>query len=222
MSFFTRIRLIFAVFFTVLLATGCFYQKTPAEKMYKVLEKVVSVEKAFEKQQKPLMSLEKKEKVDFDKIMSLGMKQFDQVVRLSDDAYSMADKRKELMGKEEKSMKDSKAEFVKAASVIKELETNEQKKKAKNLYSIMMQRYTAHDVLYNEYIEGVQLDQELYKMLKNQNITLDALEAQINKINDKYKKIFAANEKFNELTEKYNNQKNSLYKSLGLKISEKK
>ena len=51
----------FAVlFFLLVLAvlTGC--TKSPAEKIYEILEKVVAQEQVFEKQQEPIMELEQK------------------------------------------------------------------------------------------------------------------------------------------------------------------
>ncbi|WP_066066320.1 YkyA family protein [Neobacillus soli] len=203
----------------VIIFAGCSKQKTPVEKMYDVLEKVVASEKGFEEQQDPLVSLEKKEKEIYDQIIELGMKEYDQIVKLADEAISLADDRKEHIEKETKSIKESEKEFKKAAELIGELDDPALAKLVQELYDTMMERYRAHEVLVKEYSEAITADKELYGMFKNKNLPLDNLEAQVEKLNESYKKVFEENEKFNKLTEKYNDQKLSFYKKAGLKMN---
>ncbi len=47
---------------------------------------------------------------------------------------------------------------------------------------------------------GLKYDTELYKMLKNKEVSLEQLEDQITKINNTYEKVLNANERFNEKT----------------------
>lgn len=187
--------------------------------MYDVLEKVVASEKGFEEQQDPLVSLEKKEKEIYDQIIELGMKEYDQIVKLADEAISLADERKEHIEIETKSIKESEKEFKKAAELKGELDDPDLTKLVQELYDTMMERYRAHEVLFKEYSEAITADKELYGMFKNKNLPLDNLEAQVEKLNESYKKIFEENEKFNKLTEKYNDQKLSFYKKAGLKMN---
>jgi hypothetical protein len=63
MSFKKKYNFILFIFISVVIFAGCTKEKTPEEKMYTVLEKVVAAEKEFEEQQNPLVTLEKKEKV---------------------------------------------------------------------------------------------------------------------------------------------------------------
>ncbi len=204
----------------ILIISGCVQKKTPIEKMYDVLEKVVSEEKVFEEQQEPLVSLEKKEKGIYDRIIGLGMKEYGQIVKLSDEAIASADKRKEHMEKETSSLKESEKEFGKAADIKEEFNDPALKKSADELYDIMMKRYQAHDVLYKEYSEAVKNDKDLYEMFKNKNLPLEDLEAQVTKINETYKKVFEANKNFNQLTEQYNDKKLAFYKQAGLKFNQ--
>jgi hypothetical protein len=202
----------------IVILSACSNQNTTVEKMYDVLEKVVNSEKVFEEQQDPLISLEKKEKDIYDQIIGLGMKQYDQIVKLADEAIKMADERKVHMKQETESLKDSEKEFKKVADIKNDIEDPALKKQANELYNIMMKRYKAHDVLNKNYSEGLKNDKELYGMFKKKNFPLEDLEAQVNKVNKTYEKIFAANEKFNTLTEQYNAKKLSFYQKAGLNL----
>ncbi|MBS4212010.1 YkyA family protein [Bacillus sp. FJAT-29953] len=216
-----RKRYVLFIFALILILSGCTNEKDPTKEMYDVLEKVVAKEKGFEEQQEPLVSLEKKEKALYDQIIKLGMKEYEQIVKLSDEALDSADKRKELLEKETNSLKESEKEFQKVKKIKDQLKDPEQKKFANELYDIMMQRYRAHDVLYSNYSEALKNDKELYEMFKNKELPLDALEAQVMKVNETYKNVLAANESFNKLTEEYNATKLSFYKQAGIKSSNK-
>ncbi|MBS4189054.1 YkyA family protein [Bacillus sp. FJAT-49705] len=205
----------------VLLLTGCLKQQTPVEKMYKVLENVVASEEAFEAQQDPLVELEKKEKEIYDKIISLGMKEFEEVTKLSNEASEIVDQRKTHIEKEEESIKASEKEFKALKPIIEDLKNPALKEKSLQLYEIMIERYKIHSELYLYYSKAIELDRELYAMFKNENIQLDQLEDQITKINEIYGKVLEANEKFNEKTKRYNDMKLSLYKESGLEVKVK-
>ncbi|MBT2687854.1 YkyA family protein [Bacillus sp. ISL-47] len=193
-------------------------QPTPEEKMYEILENVVAKEKTFEEQQDPLVNLEKKEKDLYDRIIALGMKEFDEITKLSDEASSIVDQRKDHMEKEQESIQASKVEFETLLPIIEEIEDKKVKEKSKLLYEIMMERYKIHDVLYKDYSKALEYDKELYAMFKKEDLSLEQLEEQISKINDMYEKILASNKQFNEKTEEYNEAKLSFYKEAGLEI----
>ncbi|MDN3014920.1 YkyA family protein [Paenibacillus sp. BSR1-1] len=215
--FFTRKKrlvLFFLAAFVIL--TGCNNKKSSLEKMYETLENVAAKEKVFEEQQEPLVTLEKKEKGLYDQIIGLGMKEYDEIVKLSDEALDLAAQRQEHMEKETKSIKESEKEFKKIAVTKEQLDDPSLKKLANELYDIMMERYQAHDVLYTAYTEALKNDQQLYEMFKNKNLQLEDLEGQVVKLNDSYKKVFEANENFNKLTEQYNDKKLAFYKKAEL------
>jgi Putative cell-wall binding lipoprotein len=215
-----KYRFILLLSVLVVIFAGCTKEKTSVEKMYDILEKVVSAEKEFEEQQNPLVTLEKKEKEIYDQIIKLGMKEYDQIVKLSDEALLLADQRKEHMEKETNSIKESEKEFKKAAIIKDKFEDTALKKLANELYEIMMERYKAHDALNIEYNVALKNDKELYEMFKNKDLSLEDLETQVNKLNETYKRVYTANEKFNMLTEQYNNKKMAFYKQAGLKSNE--
>lgn len=193
-------------------------QKQTEEEIYEVLEKVVAKEKIFEEQQTPLMSLEKQEKVLYDKIITLGIKDQEQINKLSDEALQLLDEREKLMKKEQSSIDASKKEFNKIKKLNKELEDPKVKKEADALFDVMQKRYVAHEDLYEDYMKSLSYDRELYQMFKVKDLSIDSLEDQVNKLNESYNEIFTSNEKFNELTENYNEQKTLFYKAAGFKI----
>ncbi len=203
------------------LLSACFSTSTPVEKMYDVLENVVSTENIFKEQQEPLVKLEKQEKEIYDKIISIGMKEFDEIIRLSDQAIDIVDKRKDHMNKEQESIAASQKEFNKVQQLINEIEEDALKEKAQNLFDTMTERYEIHDALYQKYLEGVKLDKELYLMFKNEDLQLEQLDDQITKINETYAEILKKNEDFNEKTKEYNESKLSFYKESGLKVDSK-
>lgn len=209
-------KLVFMVVATTLLLTGCLGQKSPEERMYEIMENAVAAEKDFEAQQNPLVELETKENELFDKIIGLGMKEKEQINKLSDEALSMADKRKEHIEKEKESIKDSREKFKDAASILEKMKDPKLKEKAEFLYKTMNERYAAHDALYNEYTKALEGDKDLYKSLKSGDINLDDLEKKVNSINEHYSNVLKANENFNKLTETYNKEKFAFYKMAGL------
>ncbi|MDR6124349.1 hypothetical protein QFZ87_003946 [Bacillus sp. SLBN-46] len=209
-------RFFISVIAVIFIISGCQAEETPEEKMYDVLEKVVDKEKVFEEQQDPLVKLEEEEKVLYDQIIKLGMKEYAQIVKLSDKALTLTEKRKTLMEKETNSIKDSEKEFKKVAIIKDDLDNQELKKLANDLYDTMTKRYEAHEVLYKEYTDALKNDKELYEMFKNKDLPLQDLEAKVVQLNDNYKKVFEANENFNQLTEQYNDKKLAFYKKAGL------
>ncbi|XJZ28344.1 YkyA family protein [Bacillota bacterium Lsc_1132] len=215
-----KIRVLLLLSTVVLLLSGCFQQQTPSEKMYSVLEKVVTAEKSFAEQQDPLAAAESKEEKIYNQIIGLGMKQYDQIVKLSDEALALTKKRQQLMEKETESIKESEKQFQKVKDLKAELDKEALKQQANQLYDIMEKRYKAHDNLYKEYTKGITYDRQLYQMLKDKNVSMDDLEGQINKLNDSYKKIVDANNKFNDLTKQYNAKKMQFYQTAGLKTKQ--
>ncbi|MGN7174746.1 hypothetical protein BK139_18270 [Paenibacillus sp. FSL R5-0490] len=221
MSIFNKSRLLLVFIILAIFLSGCMNKPKPEEEVYDVLENVVKKEKDFEKQQEPLVKLEKREKELYDKIINLGMKDFEEIKKLSDEASSIVDKRKNHMEKEQKSIQASKKEFESLSPIIEDIESQKLKDKAKKLHEIMMDRYKIHDTLYEDYSKALKLDKELYAMFKKEDLTLEQLENQINEINEMYEKILSSNKHFNEKTKEYNEAKLDFYKEAGLEINTK-
>jgi chromosome segregation ATPase len=204
----------------ILFLSGCsLFQSTP-EKIHEVLEDVVEKEALFEEQQEPLVQLEKDEQRIYGEIMELGTKNIDDIVKKSDEAIEIVDKRKVHMENEQKSLEESEEEFKRVKPLIEKIDEKQVKNKADELYSVMTERYRTHDELYKAYTQGLEQDKNLYNMLKAEERSLGELEEQIVKINQIYEQVIAANEKFNELTKEYNDIKHSFYELSGLDIEE--
>src|SRR5690606_34136918 len=169
--------------------SGCVSGPTPEEEIYETLEHVVSVEKDFEKQQDPLVDLEKKEKEIYDQLISLSMNDYDKIVNLADEALSIVDEREEHLQNEKESINKSKEEVEKVDSIIKEIKDADLKQEVSDLINVMEERYTSYDKLFESYSNALQLDRSLYEMFKNKDLTLEELEDQINKINDMYEQV---------------------------------
>lgn len=204
----------------LVLLSGCQNQSSTVDEMYTVLENVVELEQSFEEQQDPLVELEREEKEIYSQIIALGMKEFDQIVSLSNEALEIVSKRQEHMQKEEESIQASKKEFEKFKPLIAELEDEELVKKANELNDTMLERFTTHDDLYKNYTQGLEFDKELYQMFQKEDLSIDQLEEQITKINDTYKVVLETNETFNEHTKKYNEIKLEFYKAAGIEVNE--
>jgi methyl-accepting chemotaxis protein len=200
---------------------GCLNQKTTPEQMYEVMEKVVLEESTFENQQSPLVKAEKKEKQLYDQILSLGMKEHEQIVKLADEALLLVEERKTLMASETASIEKSEVQFEKLLPYIEKLEEPSLKKEAKKLYEVMIKRYRLHEDLNIAYSQALQFDKELYQLFKRNDLSMDELENQINQINEIYEKIYDINKQFNVNTEKYNDLKLVFYQKAGFKIENK-
>ncbi|HYK72947.1 MAG TPA: YkyA family protein, partial [Pseudoneobacillus sp.] len=207
------------LFFSILfLISGCLNQKTTPEKMYEVMEKVVVAENTFKDQQDPLVEAEKKEKALYDQIITLGMKEHDKILELSNEALSLVEERKKLMGLETESIQKSEDVFKELAPYIKDLKEDSLKKDAQKLYDSMIERYRLHNQLQKAYLQAVEYDKELYELFKNKELTIEQIENQLNKINKMYEEIYQINEQFNGQTEKYNKLKLAFYQEAGFKI----
>lgn len=219
MSKIKKISLYIIIVTAVFSIAGCVNQQTPEEKMFERLEKVVSIEKDFEDQQDPLVQLEKQEKKLYEQIISLGMKEYDQIVKLADEALEIADKRSEHIEKEKESIKKSEQEFEKVSGIIPEIKEPSLKKQASQLQETMKERYAIHEKLYTNYKQGLQYDKELYGMLKDKELSFEKLEEQINKVNEVYEKVLKNNKDFNDKTDQYNKEKMTFYKKAGIEVS---
>ncbi|MFC3884273.1 YkyA family protein [Bacillus songklensis] len=204
-----------------LVFSACSNSSSPQIDIYKSLEQIVAAEKTFSKQQQPLVDLEKQEKEKYDQIISLGMKEQEQIRKLSNDALDIVGKREKRIQQEKKSMDESKKKFQEAVELIDSLDEEEHKKEAESLIKLMNKRYTSYDKLHDHYEKAVQLDRELYQMFKKEDVALDELEKQIASINATYDQILKANEEFNNLTKQYNEAKAAFYKKAGLEVVEK-
>ncbi|OEH92994.1 YkyA family protein [Bacillus solimangrovi] len=201
-----------------LIISGCSLGGSPEEKMYEHMEKSVTLEEVFQQQQEPLVKLEEQEQKLYEQIKGLSMTEFSQIQKLSDQAIEIVEQRKEHLLKEKESIEASKEEFAKVQPFIEKIEDDVVKGKANELYNVMEQRYVAYQTLFDQYEKALTLDKELYEMFKQEDLTLEATQQHVEKINENYKSVIEANENFNKQTEQYNLLKQEFYKSTDLNI----
>ncbi|MCA1062206.1 YkyA family protein [Rossellomorea aquimaris] len=217
----SKFRFAFVLVAAIFIMMGCVGGSSPEEDMYHVLEETVSKEGQYVEVQKPLQKLEEKEKEIYTKVMELGMKEFDQIVKLSDEALDNINQRKEYIEKERTAMNEAKEEFSKASGYVDKLENEDLKNEAEKLNETMAERYELHEKLTTSYLDALSLDKELYHMFKNKELTLEELEKQISSINEKYEKIVKFNDDYNKKTEEFNKLKQAFYSSAGLDVKDK-
>ncbi|MDA1475701.1 YkyA family protein [Bacillus changyiensis] len=195
--------------------------KDPVQTLHESLEKIVELEKPFRKAQKSLKTLEQAEGKLYDKMIKLNMDEFKQMIKLSNKALKQAEKRQEHLDLEKESIEKAKKEFKRAQSMVKEIEDQKVKKKAKNLISHMEKRYQAYDQFNKDYQKAIHLDKQLYKLMQNKQLKLQDLEKQLKSINEKYNEVLKQNVAFNDYTTEYNKVRKDFYKDCGFDIKEK-
>lgn len=210
---------IVSIVFAVLLS-GC--GENQAETIYQHLEKAVVLEDMFKEQQAPLLEAEQKEHEIYEQIISLGMSEFDEIVRLSKEAITYVDKRNELIEKEKSSIEAGYEEFKKVTEQeVSKLE-EDVVANLNEMIEMMDNRYDAYQKLYTNYKKAIELDRELYEMLQQEDLTIEELQAHIDKINESYEEVLAVKEDFNNYTEAYNELKKSFYEKTNLNVEEVK
>jgi predicted phage tail protein len=214
-----RFAIILGVAIFVLM--GCVGGSSPQENIHKVLEETVAQEKQYVEVQKPLQGLEEKEKEIYSEIMNLGMKEFDKIVKLSDDALKNISERTDYIEKERKAMKEAKEKFSNLDEYITKLEDEKLKDEAGKLEEIMKDRYQLHEKLTASYLDALSQDKELYELFKKKELTMEELEKQITSINEAYEKTIKLNNEYNTKTEQFNKLKQGFYSTAGIEVEEK-
>ncbi|ART76179.1 hypothetical protein B4U37_09060 [Sutcliffiella horikoshii] len=204
--------------FSLVLA-GCVNGESAEQEIFQTLEEVVELEASFEEQQGPLLELEKEESAIYEEILTLGMKEFDQIVKLSQEGLALVEQKEAAMKNEKESIEAARSQFEEVKTSIESLEDEELKKEAQALYQLMEQRYEAYMTLSNHYMKSMEDEKEMYELFQTEDLTLEQLQVQINDLNEKYEKINEANKSFNDLTDQYNKAKLDFYKKAGLNVS---
>lgn len=204
------------VILCIALLSGC--GRSAEEEIFTHLENAVGLEADFEKQQQPLVELEKKEQTIYEKIIKLGMSEFEQIKGLSQEAIEVVNERESRIEKEKESIESSKKEFLLTESKVKKLKDEKAKTNAEDLLKVMNERYDSYDKLYKNYKNAITLDRELYEMFQKEELTLEQLEMQVKKINEMYDNVVKENERFNELTDTYNKKKKEFYLAADLNV----
>jgi hypothetical protein len=197
----------------IILLQGC-NALAPENEILSAFEKIAKYENESNEQQTSLVALEQQQTKLYNKIMSLGMKQFPKVTQLSQDALQIIEKRKQRIQKENENIQLAKKQLKIVKENVSHLHDEKLKQSTVRLTKIVEKRYVAYDELYDHYHKALILEKQLYHLFQNQHVTLEQLQEQIDKINAVYKEIMNDNNRFNDYTEQYNKEKKRLYNEL--------
>ncbi|KIL50309.1 hypothetical protein KP77_16840 [Jeotgalibacillus alimentarius] len=206
--------------FSAILLSGCVFGTPAEEEISEKLEAAVAAEEGYVSAQNDLRDLETEEQQLYDEIMALSMEEFEQINTLADDALSNLDTREEKLSEEREAISSSEEEFGEVESLVADIDSEELQQHVETMIDTMNNRYSAHDELSTAYEDGLQLNRELYEMLKNEELKLEELEQQVTKINDQNAVIIEANTEFNDLTNEYNDLKAEFYNMAELNTEE--
>ncbi|KHF40848.1 YkyA family protein [Halalkalibacter okhensis] len=195
--------------------TGC--GENPAESVYQHLETAVELELPFEQQQEPLQKAEIRENELFEEIVTLGMNEYEEIVLLAEEALSSINSRESMLLQEKESIEESYQEFLKIEEQLEDID-GEVLILLKELQTSMTERYDYYQQLHDRYSEAIQLDKSLFEMLQQEDLTMEELQEQIDKVNDIYEKVVVQKEKFNDSTDTYNELKREFYKKAELNV----
>ena len=179
--------------------------------MYEHLEESVHLEAEFEEIQDQIVELEAKEQEIYSQIQDLSKDEIEEIKKLSEEAIESINERSTLITSEKESISASRLEFEKVKDLIDELEDEEMKGKAEEMYDVMMERYEAYDKLHETYLETLGLEEDLYALFQDDELKQEQLLEQITLVNDSYEKFLEQNNNFNDATAAYNTLKEEFY-----------
>jgi len=193
-------------------------QREAVTGIYEGLEQVAAAERTFETEQEPLVLLEKKEKVLYETILSLGLHDTAKRQELAIKAEQSLEERERHLMRERSGLYKAKRTFAKVLPLFKEIEEDSLKGCSALLIRAMQDRYGIYEQLYVKYERALQKDRELYDLLQSEAISFRQIQKQIEDINREYEQVLQLNRSFNNYTEQYNVKKEEFYKSAGLYI----
>jgi cobalamin biosynthesis protein CbiD len=205
-----------ALIVSIGLLSGCGNSAT--ETIYQHLEKAVELEEPFVSQQQSLQEAEEKEYQLYEKMIALGTEEMDELSNLSDQALESVSEREQLMESEKESVEQSKEEFDQIQSAISDLDREDLQDLVNQLEEEMNARYSSYGELYDHYIAAIEEDRKLFTIIKDEELTMDSLQEQIDQVNQQYDLVHEKKEVFNQHTQSYNKLKRSFYEEAELDV----
>ncbi|MFS0808012.1 YkyA family protein [Shouchella sp. 1P01AA] len=194
--------------------------QTATESIHSSLEEAAEIEnEGFDELQQPMLDAEEQEAELYSQIVDLDMDAYDEIVELSDQAIASVNERRELLAEEKESIEEGFSAFEDAVSDFSELEDDNLVDLATNVQEAMDNRYASYQDLHTIYEESLDLDEQLYEMLKDEDLDAETLTAHIEETNQKYEERREATEQFNEYTTAYNDAKREFYEASDLEVS---
>lgn len=200
---------------TLAVLTAC-NDENPAEFMYEHLEESVSIEMEMADIQEPLQTMEQDELAMYEEMLTIS--DIEDIVPLAEDAIASAEERRSMMEEELEIVERSYEEFNEARDYLDDLD-EEVLPYAEDVMSAMDDRYDHYQELHTSYMASIDLDIELYEMMKDEDVEIETLEEQHDTVNAAYEEISALNDEFNDLTRQYNDRKRDFYEAADLNVT---
>ncbi|WP_227395664.1 YkyA family protein [Jeotgalibacillus aurantiacus] len=200
--------------------SGCVFGSQAEEEIGEILESAVTEEEGYVQAQNELRELEAAEQELYNEIMALSMEEFETVSELADEALANLDEREEQLNAEAEAVNQSSEVFQDVEPLIEDLETEDLQNHVKSMVETMNERYALHEDLSAAYTESLELNRELYNMLKEEDLELEELENQITLVNEQNSAIIELNDAFNEATTEYNELKSAFYEMAEIETEE--
>ena len=211
-------NVIFGTFLsTSILLSACSLGASTNEQLTDTLAKVYEEEQGYRDAQEQLAQLEKKEQTTFNSVMELTQDKLDEVSTMVDFLNESLDKRLTSIDSEHESILAAQESLSSLDKLVEETKDEAAKKTLTNLKDSLVARYEAHQVVYDEYIELTTLQTELYDMLPNEETEQVQLQEQVQKINKQNDIVQSSINAFNETTKKVNDTKNDVFETLNKK-----
>lgn len=180
------------------------------EQLDTVLKSTFDAEKDYRDTQKDMQKLEENEQILFESIMSLTKEEQEKVSEQAEEALASAEERLELLASERESMAAAQENFTEINDVIEETDEKSVKTGLEKLKAKMQERFEAHAAFAEAYENLNKQQQELYRMLQDENSSLQSLQDKALAVNNQNQLVQEAVTEFNEKTEQFNELKNSV------------
>ncbi|HLG27371.1 MAG TPA: YkyA family protein [Paenisporosarcina sp.] len=199
---------------TSLLLSACSMGASSEEKLSGTLEKVYEEEQGYRDAQQQLAELEKKEQSTFNAAMELSQEQKDEVALKVGELKASLSKRLTLLKEENESIGKAQDSLSSFEDLVEDTKDEAVKTSLLDLKTSIEARYEAHEVVSNEYQKLTNLQITLYDMLADEETEQSQLQEQVIKVNKQNDVVQSAINAFNEATKKLNEMKSSVYDSL--------
>ncbi|TMW73027.1 YkyA family protein [Alteribacter natronophilus] len=201
--------------------SGCF-GNSAAMDIHEHLENAVEKEQVFQEQQSPLTEAEVREHELYEEMLELS--EVEEIEPLAEEAIESAEERRSIIETEKQSIDDAYSEFQEITGYTEDLE-EEARNAAEDMTAAMDARYEVYQELYEEYLNTIELDIELYNLISQEVVNspdelLEELQGQHDRVNEAYERVNQLNSEFNERTQEYNEAKRTFYQEAELNVEE--
>jgi len=199
---------------TSLILSACSIGASNDDKVADTLAKVYEEEQGYRDAQQKLAELEKKEQSTFNEAMKLTQEQKDEVLLKVEALKASLSERLTLLKEENESINNAQESLSSFEEIVKDEKEEDVKSSLTNLKASLESRYDAHAVVSEEYEKLTDLQITLYDLLADEKTEQTQLQEQVDKVNKQNDVVQSAINAFNEATKKLNETKSSVYDSL--------